>query len=575
MTAQKGSLQSEAMKNTLNPTGLAKRLDAAATRVLAHFEGRLLRTLPFLLALAVVAHVLLSGETYWATNDDGHMAMIAHGYGMTDTPSPGIVYSNVIWGWMVMHLGVAGLQGYSVGAFAAMILSCLVLSLALYRSPAPAWAGAALIVMMFVPSLTNMQFTITAGFLAVAAIALLLTARREDGAWLWFTVAVSLLLSALVRLDECVFVLLLAVPFCAMRWRRETDRLLRRRAAATLGIALLAIGACSALNRSYYSGDRWDTFLEMNSLRRPFSDYGLTQYYTANRAELAGSGVSVNDLRLIDQRAFLDTGFFTAARLQPLIDKVTAGQRIRFNLRRWREAVRPFGQLSMCASLLVLLLAIIAGRRREAAMLATLMFAGVTLCFWLWGRPGIVHIYVPAEAALAAFAMIGVEWRFRLLLPVAGAALFIVASVMAWRIGIVTQRESMHAVRHVETACALPKDQLLVVWGPPALNERQLYRPLSPVGGECGLQLYFINTLSLLPGTLDKLYAYTHGKPLIEALRDGQPFTLLSDAGRIGLLKLYFDSHYGETLTATPLALDGSSRAYLLRTTPPGTAAQH
>ncbi|HEX4299651.1 MAG TPA: hypothetical protein VH327_02165 [Gammaproteobacteria bacterium] len=558
------------MKNTLKlPGRTALTTGVATARALqARFAGRLARAVPYLVALAAVAAVLLFGDKFWATNDDGHMAMIAHGYGMTDTPSPGIAYSNVIWGWMVMHLGVAGIQGYSVGAYAAMVLSCLMLCLALYRSTAPAWAGAALIVMMFAPALMNMQFTITAGYLAVAGIALLLTARREDGPWLWPAVAVLLLLSALIRLDECAFVVLLAVPFCAVRWQGETDRQLRRRAAAALAITLLAIGASSVANRAYYSGERWDTFREMNALRRPFSDYDLTQYYSANREQLAGSGVSVNDLRVIDQRAFLDTGFFTPARLQPLIDKVTADQRVDFNLHRWPEALRPFGQLSTCAPLLLLLLAIIGGRGLRAPVLASLLFVGVALFFWVWGRPGIVHIYMPAEAALGAFALIGVGWRFRLLLPVAGAALFLFALMTTWRIANATYRESVHAVEHVQTACTLPKDELLVVWGVPALNERQLYRPMSPSGRECDLQLYFINTLSLLPGTLDKLYGYTHGKSLIEALRDGQQFKLLSDEGRIGLLTIYFETHFGAKLTATPLALGGSNRAYLLRVTP-------
>lgn len=548
---------------------------ATARALLARFERPLLRAVPYVLALTVVALVLLFGEKYWSTNDDGHMAMIAHGYGIVDTPSPGIVYSNVIWGWLVMHLGVAGIQGYSVGVYGATLLACLVLCFALYRSTAPAWGAAALIVFMFAPTLINMQFTITAGYLAVAAVALLLALRREDGAWLWLAVTVLLLLSSLVRLGECAFVLLLAVPFCVARWQRETDRPLRWRAVVALGLALLAIGASIVVDRSYYSGERWETFREMNSLRRPFSDYDLTQYYSAHRAQLEGSGVSVNDLRLIDQRAFLDTDFFTPDRLRPLIDKVTAEQRIDFNLHRWPEALRPFSQLWMCAPLLLLLLAFVAGRRLRAAALASVGLGGVMLFFWVWGRPGIVHVYVPAEAAVAAFALVAVEWRFRLLLPVAGAGLFALAVALAWHTDTLAERESVHAARHAAAACTLPKDQLLVVWGPPALDERDVYRPMSPGGRECDLQLYFINTLSLLPGTLDKLYGYTHGKSLIEALRDGQQFKLLSDDGRIAFMSNYFNKHFGETLTATPTALGQSDRAYLLQAAPSGTTPKN
>lgn len=528
----------------------------------------LLRALPYLLALAVVAVVLVCGEKYWSTDDDSHMAMIAHGYGMTDVPSPGIVYSNVIWGWLVMHLGIGSIQGYSVGAYAAMLAACVALCWALYRGAAPAWAGAALLVMMFAPALINMQFTITAGDLAVAGLALALSARREDGPWPWLATMLLLLWSSLVRLDECLFVLLLAAPFGLARWHRDADPLLRRRAVAALSAAALLMGACAAVDHAYYSGPGWQSFRQMNALRRPFSDYGLTEYYAKYRAQLGHSDVSINDLRLIDQRAFLDTDFFTPARLQPLIDGVTADQRVDFNLHRWPEALRPLGVASASTVLLVLLFALVAGRRQRAAVAGALLLTAVMLCFWLWGRPGIVHIYAPAEAALAAFALLGMDWRFRAWLPLAGIALFAMGLALAWRVGNAARRESAHAAVHAQTACSLPDDQLLVVWGPAALRERHLYRPTSPHGEECRLQVYFINTLSLLPGTLDKLYGYTHGKPFIQALREGQAFHLLSDDSRIDMLKTYFKAHYGTELTAKPLALDGSDRAYLLQVTP-------
>lgn len=50
----------------------------------------------------------------WETNDD--VAMVAHGYGFADQPSPNLLFSNVIWGHLVQSLnGLFGLQGYSVG----------------------------------------------------------------------------------------------------------------------------------------------------------------------------------------------------------------------------------------------------------------------------------------------------------------------------------------------------------------------------------------------------------------------------------------------------------------------------
>ncbi|HEY3643800.1 MAG TPA: hypothetical protein VGM16_00560 [Gammaproteobacteria bacterium] len=524
-----------------------------------------LRLLPYAIALTVLVLVLLESDKFWATNDDGHMAMIAHGYGMTDTPSPGIVYSNVIWGWVVMKLGsVGGIQGYTLGAYALMVLSGLALCFALYRSRAPAWGGAALLVMAYVPALINMQFTITAGYLAVAALALAWSARREDGPWPWLGAAVLLLLSSLVRLDECLFVLLLATPFGVLRWRRDLDALMRRRGVVALGAALLAIGACAAVDHSYYSGAEWQEFRQMNALRRPFTDFGLSEYYSSfeHRHELEGSGMSVNDMRLIGQRAFLDTEFFDAARLRPLIQKATADARVDFNLRRWDEALRPFGSFSMYAPLALLALALALGRRRKAAVAASALFVAVMLFFWLWGRPGIVHVYKPAEVVLAVLALLSVDWRRHWLVPLAGAFLFWVALDMSWHANNAGRRQDQRAAEQVDEKCDLPTDQLLVAWGPPALNDRYLYRPMSPMGGECGLQLYLVNTLALVPGSLDKLYRHTHGKSLLQALLDGQQIQMLSDSVRIGMLQVYLRAHFQATLVARQVASQNDLHLY-------------
>ncbi len=43
-------------------------------------------------------------EPMYGTNDDVGMAMRVHGFGQYAHASPFVVYSNVIWGWMLFHL---------------------------------------------------------------------------------------------------------------------------------------------------------------------------------------------------------------------------------------------------------------------------------------------------------------------------------------------------------------------------------------------------------------------------------------------------------------------------------------
>lgn len=187
------------------------------------------RILPYLLVLAVLAWVMACGAKFWNTNDDEHMAMIAHGYGLSDSGSPGLVFSNVLWGWMVMHLGVAGWQGYTVGQYAAVWLSCLALCYSLYRCRAPVLLAAALLIAAFVPTLLNMQFSITSGLLAVAGLALALSGGGEGSRWPWAAAAALLVFSALVRFNEFLLVMCVVSPFCVWHMLRKSDHAGRRR----------------------------------------------------------------------------------------------------------------------------------------------------------------------------------------------------------------------------------------------------------------------------------------------------------------------------------------------------------
>jgi len=55
-------------------------------------------------------------EPRWETNDDVAMAMVAHGFGIAAHPSPHIVFSNSIWGFVAQALHrLTPLPGYTLG----------------------------------------------------------------------------------------------------------------------------------------------------------------------------------------------------------------------------------------------------------------------------------------------------------------------------------------------------------------------------------------------------------------------------------------------------------------------------
>ena len=52
-------------------------------------------------SLLLLAGLLTALVPYWESNDDVGMAMLAHGFGMAAQASPRLIFSNVVWGWLV------------------------------------------------------------------------------------------------------------------------------------------------------------------------------------------------------------------------------------------------------------------------------------------------------------------------------------------------------------------------------------------------------------------------------------------------------------------------------------------
>ena len=47
-------------------------------------------------------------EPRWETNDDVAMSMVAHGYGIAAVGMPNLIFSNVVWGYLVQGADYVG-----------------------------------------------------------------------------------------------------------------------------------------------------------------------------------------------------------------------------------------------------------------------------------------------------------------------------------------------------------------------------------------------------------------------------------------------------------------------------------
>ena len=79
--------------------------------------------LSFLLVATLIVSLFLAFEPRWETNDDLAMSMIAHGYGLAAYDSPQLVFSNILWGYLVRALpAINGVLGYSLATIGVLLV---------------------------------------------------------------------------------------------------------------------------------------------------------------------------------------------------------------------------------------------------------------------------------------------------------------------------------------------------------------------------------------------------------------------------------------------------------------------
>ena len=509
---------------------------------------RIERILAWSMLLLAMAVVLLFARKVWQTNDDIGMAMIAGGYGIASTPSAGLVFSNVVWGWLVSSLpALGGIEAYSLLTYTALLVSAGVILLALHRRDAPPLLGAALLAAMFLPTLASPQFTLTAGYLAVAGLALLL-AWKDSPSLLPLCFAGLLLLAAgLIRSLELLFVVAVSLPFL---WRERPTKLPWRWISLAAAL-LVALCAAHFVDVHYYSGTGWDAFRQMAPVRTLFTDYNFYPYFVAHPEAVGPGPLSNNDLALTSQWFYADPQVFTPAAFAVPLQAVHWSARALLNLSMSLHLLALVNDPQLMALFGLLVLPVILLRRNWMTALCSLAFLfAAVLLLQVLGRSGMVRVYVPAAAAIAVLYLPSAGVNQRVMVRALGG--LVLAGVIALAFyglyprlhGPDKQRQNLEA-----QLCAQPQDRLWVVWGNSAFPYQILYRPGSEARPRCDLHIYSLGSMQLAPFALAEVQRQTGAPDLVTALLQGKEVLVFTEQFRLQMLQGYLAEHYKKGLS--------------------------
>lgn len=354
-----------------------------------------------LLLMVVLGSVL---EPRWETNDDVAMSMAAHGYGLAARGGPQLVFSQVVWGYIVRVIpDIHGLLGYSTATLTVLVGTGWALMYFLTKLGVPIVLAAMAMILVLARPMLFPQFTVTAGLLGVAAVLGWQAYSRNARLGCLLAGCLLAFLAYLIRTYE--FLLVLAVsapvlPWCAIRECRRFQ--------VAIVILIGVIAGATVLERHAYSGSDWAYFQAINKARAAYTDFGAGEMLKRRPDVIARYGFSVNDIDLFSKWFLVDPHIADPQTTSTMLSEVRPYLNFGLNSEAGLTSLSALSAPSMLPVLLVGTILLCMAFRLRVIFIGLAMLLAM-FGFGLLGRPGILRLYVPLASLLFVCALVAGE----------------------------------------------------------------------------------------------------------------------------------------------------------------------
>ena len=364
------------------------------------------------------------------------MSMIAHGYGLAAYGSPQLVFSNVLWGYLVRAIpAINGVLGYSLATVAVLLMFGWATLYFLLQLGVRYLLCLLVVVLLIAQPVLIQQFTVNAGLLTVAAVIGWQVFARNGGIGSLVTACLLAFCAYLIRSNEFLLVLGVALPF--LPWRALREQRPMQIAFLLLGTAIVC---ASAFDLWSYSGPEWQQFFELNSVRIPFTDYGAGEHLKQHPEIISQYGYSQNDINLIANYFFVDPQIAQPKTLDSMLAQLGPLAIQEGGVQSGIEAIKAlFGPVLLPLVVSAVLLLVL--MPRWPVVLAWVLCLAALFAMGAIGRPGVVRVYVPVISLLLIAPFVAGkkyskstrQWMVNLTLVIAciGHAYLLVPSALA------------------------------------------------------------------------------------------------------------------------------------------------
>jgi uncharacterized membrane protein YeaQ/YmgE (transglycosylase-associated protein family) len=471
----------------------------------------------------------------WDTNDDIAMSMVAGGYGIAAIPSSNLVLSNVIWGTLVRSMpAIMGVAGYSLASFAVLMLSGVVLLMGLLETGIGWIPSCIAIVLLLVDPLLFPQFTITAGFAAIASLTGFFIYLKRSNSWFLMLGVLLGFLAYVIRAEEFFLVMVVGLPLFL------TKGVVKRKAIVALVIMGAGIAGAILINKAAYSSPEWRSFWELEPLRRGFTDFGVGETLKKNSEILAKFNMSKNDIDLLSNWFFVDPKISDPSILRELI--ISAEKDRLRNDMLWSgwKGVAALDRPDLLALVMASLGLTILSRRELPLILCWLLSLTAFFVIGATGRFGVDRVYIPVISCLVLATLLLHIPADPIRRKLAGAVLLIAALAQCTHTFSTSARLNRESVAIRESIKGFPTETVFI-WG-----SDFPFEAVYPVFLKTPYPPFRFNVLAAFTWApfsvaFDDSNA---GRGFVNRFRSGDGVRIVADQGRIKLLSVYCAEHF-------------------------------
>lgn len=257
-------------------------------------------------------------EPLWETNDDVAMSMAAHGYGIFAYPSPHLIFSNIVWGYVVGELPeLFGIWGYSLASLATLLLTYAVFVYALRLTGQAWWLSLAASTLIILQPLLFPQWTKGAGLASVASVATICLWGASGRKFHLFLAFFLGLLGFLIRSQEFFLIFITASP--ALPWRKLYHDNFAR---VGIGLFCAALAVSHSIELDAYGSRQWNAHNSAQTVMPQIYDHGGGAAIRRHPEVMRRHGYSENDILLLENWVCVDPRLVNPEKISAMLDEV-------------------------------------------------------------------------------------------------------------------------------------------------------------------------------------------------------------------------------------------------------------